>query len=523
PVDLPCLPEVPATDAGPDGSTPSITPVISPDPLADLLDQTPPGPELASLLDSVDLRSCPDDTVVAAAAAASRLQAWSSAQEVRATRALVDRAGRWRGVRPVGAPPDRHTVPADRMAAVEVAAALGLSSRAAQGRVALALELDRAPATRAALSCGQVTLYTARTVLEQIRPLDDDTAAAVEAKVIDRYAGRPHADIARALKRAVITADPAAAEKRRQRGVEDRAVEHGSLDDGMAEATMRGPAEDVRRFYDYVTASAMASKGTDDPRTLAQRRFDVLADLGAVALSQDTTRPDLLCHPGPPCRGIDRSVSSAAGEVVARGHDAEARHPGLPARRLPERKGRRPQIRVVVAATTLLGLDELPGELVGYGPVTAAVARRIASDGTWRRLLTDPRTGRFDELSATTYEPPQDLQDHVTERDGTCIGAGCRMVADRCDLDHRIPHPRGPTSAGNLDTWCRTEHRIKTVTDTVVTRLPDGDRVIRYPSGRSYLLPVDPVLDHPDDLVDAAGPGSGGGTGTGTHLDDPPF
>ena len=39
------------------------------------------------------------------------------------------------------------------------------------------------------------------------------------------------------------------------------------------------------------------------------------------------------------------------------------------------------------------------GELVGYGPVTAEVARRIAADGTWRRLLTDPRTGRFDELS----------------------------------------------------------------------------------------------------------------------------
>ena len=66
-----------------------------------------------------------------------------------------------------------------------------------------------------------------------------------------------------------------------------------------------------------------------------------------------------------------------------------------------------------------------------------------------------------------------------------------------------LPHPRGPTSAGNLDTWCRTEHRIKTVTDTVVTRLPDGDRVIRYPSGRSYLLPVDPVLGHPGDRSDA--------------------
>jgi hypothetical protein len=230
---------------------------------------------------------------------------------------------------------------------------------------------------------------------------------------------------------------------------------------------------------------------------LAQRRFDVLADLGAVALSQDTTRPDLLCHPGP---APGSSPESSPAEALRA--DAAAARPGPPARRLPDRKGRQPQIRVVVAATTLIGLDDRPGELVGYGPVTAQVARRIAADGTWHRLLTDPRTGRFDELSAETYEPPQDLQDHVTARDPTCIGAGCRMPADRCDLDHRIPHPRGPTSAGNLDPWCRTEHRIKTLTDTVVSRLPDGDRAVRYPSGRSYRLPVDPVLEHPDDLVD---------------------
>lgn len=454
------------------------------DRLAERLDTLPPGPELAALVDDVDLLTCSDETVVAAVAAASRLQAWASSVEVRATRALVHRAGQWRGVRPHDAAPTKDTVPADRMAAVEIAASLGLSSRAAQGRVALALELDRLPATKAALHRGQVPLYTVRTVLEQVRPLDDDKAAAVEARVMERYAGRPHADVARALRRAVIAADPGAAESRRRRGVEDRDLVHYPLDDGMATAAMTGPAEDVQRFCEYVTAAGIAAKGPGDTRTLGQRRFDVLADLGAVALAHDTTRPDLLCHPGP-----------AGAELTG-----ESARPGAPARRLPERKGHPPQIRVVVSLATLIGHDDRPGELVGYGPVTAEVARRIAADGTWRRLLTDPRTGRFDELSVDSYQPPQDLKDHVIERDPTCIGAGCRMPADRCDLDHRIPHPRGPTSAGNLEPWCRTEHRIKTVTDTVVTKLPDGDRVIRYPSGRSYLLPVDPVLDHPDDL-----------------------
>ena len=447
----------------------------------------PPGPELAALVDEVALVSCSDDRVVALVAAAARLQAWASSVEVQATRTLVDRAGQWRGVRAFDAPPQKDTVPADRMAAVEIAAAIGLSSRAAQGRVALALELDRTPATKAALAQGKIPLYTARTVLEQVRPLDD-TAAAVDAKVIERYAGRPHADVARALKRAVIAADPAAAEKRRQRGFEDRAVEQYALDDGMAAATMTGPAEDVQRFCTYVTATAIAAKAPGDPRTLAQRRFDVLADLSAVALSQDTTRPDLLCHPGPP---DDTTHDTTDGQV---------RRAGPPARRLPDRKGRQPQIRVVVAATTLIGLDDRPGELVGYGPVTAQVARRIASEGTWQRLLTDPKTGRFDELSADTYEPPQDMQDHVTARDPTCIGAGCRRTGatsttgSRARAGRRPPAtsiPGAAPSTGSRPSPTRSSSGCATETGGALperTELPAARRPGARPSRRPALL-----------------------------------
>ena len=151
---------------------------------------------------------------------------------------------------------------------------------------------------------------------------------------------------------------------------------------------------------------------------------------------------------------------------------------------------------------TLLGADEMPGELVGYGPITAEAARRIASEGTWRRLLTVPRTGRFDELSVDTHDPPQDLLDHVLARDRYCRrGLGCRMPANRCDIDHRVNYPRGPTAAGNLDAGCRPDHDITTFTDTTVARDLDGrpgDLRITYPSGRSYRLPVEPVLERFD-------------------------
>src|SRR6185503_12962815 len=54
----------------------------------------------------------------------------------------------------------------------------------------------------------------------------------------------------------------------------------------------------------------------------------------------------------------------------------------------------RPAIQVVVSADTLLGLDDQPAQLTGYGPITAQTARRLAADesGTWRRLLTDYAT-----------------------------------------------------------------------------------------------------------------------------------
>ena len=87
----------------------------------------------------------------------------------------------------------------------------------------------------------------------------------------------------------------------------------------------------------------------------------------------------------------------------------------------------RPAIQVTVAASTLLGLDEQPGELAGHGPIPASVARRLAADptGTWRRLLTDPATNTLLDYGRTTYRPPKDLTDHVIARDQTCTFPGC--------------------------------------------------------------------------------------------------
>jgi hypothetical protein len=90
----------------------------------------------------------------------------------------------------------------------------------------------------------------------------------------------------------------------------------------------------------------------------------------------------------------------------------------LPEHALPTVQGRRPAINVVVSADTLLGLDDQPGHLTGYGPITAETARRLAADqsGTWRQLLTDPDSGALLDISKDRYRPPQRLRDYLAAR-----------------------------------------------------------------------------------------------------------
>jgi hypothetical protein len=418
-------------------------------PPSGFLDATEPGPELAAHTADVDLATCSDAQVVELGAAAARLASWAASVELAAIAQLTQRVSGWRGV---GPDPVREVSP-ELMAETEIAAALDLSPAAAADRVRLAAALRRLPVTRRALAAGRIDLPKARAVADAVRPLGDRAAAEVEASVLSRTGGRTRAWLVSALRRAVLRIDPDAARRRHKLAVADRSTQVYPLPDGMAGLEYVDSAEKVYAVYDWLTAEAARTdssqdRAAGDDRTLDQRRADVLGDIADHAL--------------------------AYGD-------------------LPTRQRRRPQIQVTVSLATLLGLDEAPGELAGYGPIPAHLARRIAADGVWRRLLTDPRTGRFDELSVDTYEPPADMRDHVVARDRTCRGPGCRMAADRCDLDHRVPHPRGPTSAENLVPGCRPWHKVKTHTDTLVE--PDGQGGLRItlPSGRTYHRPADPV------------------------------
>ncbi|MGH3780190.1 MAG: hypothetical protein ACRDRO_06040 [Pseudonocardiaceae bacterium] len=86
-------------------------------------------------------------------------------------------------------------------------------------------------------------------------------------------------------------------------------------------------------------------------------------------------------------------------------------------------------------AATLAGLADNPGELAGFGPIPAEMARELAAAARrWRAALIDEHTGQLTDLSVA-YRPRRLLDLTVRARDQVCCFPGCRQPARRCDLD----------------------------------------------------------------------------------------
>ena len=137
------------------------------------------------------------------------------------------------------------------------------------------------------------------------------------------------------------------------------------------------------------------------------------------------------------------ALDDALGLIEADGAEDEAaagsEDPGggrPPGRRAPGIRIPTVRVDVTVALSTLMGLDELPGEVAGLGPVPAEQARALAAGGLWRRLVTDPLTGAVLDVGRRRYRPPAGLAEHVMARDGSCVAPGCCVPSHRCDLDH---------------------------------------------------------------------------------------
>ncbi|WP_020145526.1 HNH endonuclease signature motif containing protein [Terracoccus sp. 273MFTsu3.1] len=126
---------------------------------------------------------------------------------------------------------------------------------------------------------------------------------------------------------------------------------------------------------------------------------------------------------------------------------------------------------------------------------------------TLAELLSDPdvalRVTRADVLTGITvardpaiYRPNAALAQRVRDRDRTCRFPGCGVAARRCDLDHVVRFPDGPTTEDNLVCLCRTHHGFKHHAGWTLTSEVDGSCTWTAPTGRSYVTrPADLRLD----------------------------
>jgi hypothetical protein len=377
-------------------------------------------------------------------------------------------------------------------ASAQVAYALDLPRQSAQGLLVDAVALtDRLPKVLDRLADGAVSVRVARVLAEETMVCADPaTAAAVAEDVLAQPRVRTGPQARKATATAVIAADPAAAARREKNAHAGRSFRPvKDTTDGMTTWDVCLSVSDSLAIDRRLDALAKAATGANDPRTKAAVRADIASTLL-----------------------LGKQVTTADGTVLS------------PAN-LPTPTTWRTD--VVVAADTLVGGDQ-PGQVPGWGPVTAPTARRLATgcpgpsdtgdgpsdslarqldgDPQWRRLLTDPDSGIVRDYGITRYRPPQALADYVRARDRSCYEPGCSTRAADCDLDHLRNSPAGPsphpdpggaTADWNLAAGCRTAHRIKAMSGWSVTSQAPGSYTWTTPTGHTYTRAVEPALPPP--------------------------
>ncbi|CBH46808.1 DUF222 domain-containing protein [Rhodococcus hoagii] len=244
-----------------------------------------------------------------------------------------------------------------------------------------------------------------------------------------------------------------------------------------------------------------------DPDGVRERRLRATDDRDVRVIAGDT---HLACRCGrPDCTAEPGTVTKGAGMKV--------------------------HLLVGVNASTLLGFDDAPGYLSGYGAIDADLARELAADAKWKRILmlsAADRAGLAEgslsgpvlgsgpllpapkhspptvtartrkRLQERTYRPSGRLSEIVRTRDGVCRFPNCAAAAATCDLDHTIPfdhdHPErgGLTTESNLACLCRTHHRLETLGYWSVRQIGEGRLEWLDPTGRATIThPRGPFAD----------------------------
>ena len=471
-----------------------------------------PGANLAYLLEQADLEGTEDYDVVEVVAAWQRMASWVAAGAARAAAELADRPS----MNPMW-PATAGKVAEPNVAGDELAMRLGCSRR--QGR--LLVRDGRAYCgplawTGEALARGEIDPTKARILVNELADLPLPLALGVQEAVLGEASCRTPSQLTKDVARTMFALDPGGCSAHNDAAARGRRVDRPRvLPRGMAGLWAVLPAVGATRLDNALDALARGARAGGDPRTLDQLRADLLVDLTTGEIDGGLAEAALCgAHAAD---GASRGATSEAAAGVPQPRRSPTATQARPtATQAPptssspmvaEREGwcgpvfrgtaRRTEIRVTVPLSTLLGADDGPAELAGYGPIDADAARALARGGTWRRLVTDPLDGRVLNVGRTRYRPPADIAEHVRARDGTCARPGCGADAGSCDLDHTVEFHRdlGETSDANLGPLCQRDHTVKTDGGFRLTQLSPG--VFEWETPTMHRYRVQPGLNAP--------------------------
>ncbi len=159
----------------------------------------------------------------------------------------------------------------------EIAAALTLTGRAAQLLTSRAAEMTDLPLTFAALAAGQIDMPKALVLLTGLAGQEPALAHAVEAQVLGQAPAQTTGQLRACLNRALLSADPAAAERRRQREEKYARIEQ-TPEPGGVTATLGGrylPVTATVAAWNRISALARRLKGAGADGSLDELRVQV--------------------------------------------------------------------------------------------------------------------------------------------------------------------------------------------------------------------------------------------------------
>jgi len=346
-----------------------------------------------------------------------------------------------------------------RVERVELLTELALLTRRTEYRTAVLVDtstalVNRLPETLAAVAAGAVSWEHAEVIAKHAENLDGDVLAAYDSRLAMLATEVNPRQLEKKARHEVELAQPSTAIERAEKAAGTRRIYVDPAADGMANLTLFAPAPEIHAIADRAVRLAAGLKTAGDPRSMGHLKVDVLTDL--------------LLNGEPSIPGATRGI--------------------------------RGRVHVMVPAMTLLGVGEEAAILRGYGPIDPATAAQLTADATsWRRILTDPITGRVLATDPRDYRPTSAMIDHARLVHPECVFPGCTVPSEQADMDHTEDHAYGgDTIPENLAPLSAEHHRVKHHTrwqfiqngdDTLTATSPAGHVYTVRPEGRMRPAP----------------------------------